>query len=185
MSTGRPTLLEWLREYGIVLATYLIATLVMDADFMGDTIDYVTSIMAIRVGKNYFFWEFGHVLWRPFGWIFSLLVTPLTRLIMGDNEYGNVTLQLLIVSWLLGLVIVVISYSLIKRLTGRVWIANVVTIAVIFSQGFLVHAQSGTAYVPGLALLFLGVYIMLRNGEEPKRLVLTAVLAGAALAMSL
>ena len=174
----------WVRQYALVVATYLLATAVTDADFMGDTIDYVTSILAIREGRNYFFWEFAHVLWRPFGWLFSLLVTPLTHLIMGDNEYANVTFQLLIVSWLLGLLMVFLCYSLVNRLTGRAWIANVVTIAMIFSLGFLVHAQSGTAYVPGLSLLFLGVFLLLRYGDEPRRPMLTAVLAGAALAIS-
>ena len=172
------------RQYALVVLTYLLATAFTDADFMGDTVDYVSSIISINQGRNYFFWEFAHVLWRPFGWLFSLLVTPLTRPIIGDNEHANVTFQLLIVSWLLGLLMVFLCYSLVKRLTGRAWIANVVTIAMIFSLGFLVHAQSGTAYVPGLSLLFLGVYILLRYGEEPKRPVLTALLAGSALAIS-
>ena len=172
------------RQYALVVAIYLLATAFTDADFMGDTIEYVSSIINIRVGRYYFFWEFAHVLWRPFGWLFSLLVTPLTRPIIGDSEHANVTFQLLIVSWLLGLLMVFLCYSLVKRLTGRAWIANVVTIAMIFSLGFLVHAQSGTPYVPGLSLLFLGVYILLRHGEEPKRPVLTALLAGSALAIS-
>ena len=173
-----------IRQYALVVATYLLATAFTDADFMGDTVDYVSSIISIRGGRNYFFWEFAHVLWRPFGWLFSSLVTPLTRTIIGDNDFANVTFQLLIVSWLLGLLMVFLCYSLVKRLTGRAWIANVVTIAMIFSLGFLVHAQSGTAYVPGLSLLFLGVYILLRYGEEPRRPALTALLAGAALAIS-
>ncbi|HKY41677.1 MAG TPA: hypothetical protein VJM50_01175 [Pyrinomonadaceae bacterium] len=174
-----------IRQYALVVSIYLLATAFTDADFMGDTIDYVTSIIAIDEGRDYYFWEFAHVLWRPFGWLFSFFVTPLTRLIVGDNRYANVTLQLLIVSWLLGLLMVFLCYSLMKRLTGRTWIANVVTIAMIFSLGFLVHAQSGTAYVPGLSLLFLGVFILLRYGNESKRPALTAVTAGAALAISI
>jgi len=152
---------------------------------MGDTIDYVSSIIAMRHGQNHYFWEFAHLLWRPIGWVFALLVTPLTRLIVGDNEYANVTLQLLIVSWFAGLLMVFVSYRLVKFLTRQEWVANVVTIAMIFSQGFLVHAQSGAAYVPGLSLLSLGVYILVRHGDEPVRPVLTALLAGGALAGSI
>ena len=174
-----------LRRYGLVLATYLLVTWFTDADFMGDTIDYVASIVLMRQGENRYFWEFAHILWRPFGWVFALLVTPLTRLIVGHNEYANVTLQLLIVSWFAGLLMVFLSYRLVKFLTTQEWVANVVTIAMIFSQGFLVHAQSGTAYVPGLSLLSLGVYILVRHGDEPARPVLTALLAGAALAGSI
>jgi len=174
-----------IRQYGLILVTYILATAFTNADFMGDTIDYVTSIVWIREGRYYYFWEFAHVLWRPFGWLVALLFTPLTRLIMGDDQYANVTLQLLIVSWLFGLLMVLLCYGLVKRITGREWIANIVTIAMILSQGFLVYAQSGTPYVPGLALLFLGVYILLMHGDEPKRPVLTALFAGAALAVSL
>ena len=174
-----------LRRYGLVLATYLLVTWFTDADFMGDTIDYVASIVMMRQGENHYFWEFAHILWRPFGWVFALLATPLTRLIVGPNEYANVTLQLLIVSWLAGLLMVLMSYRLIKFLTTQEWVANVVTIAMIFSQGFLVHAQSGTAYVPGLALLSLGVYILVRHGNDPARPVLLALLAGVALAGSI
>jgi len=180
-----PALLYRVREYAIVVAMYVLATWFTDADFMGDTIDYVSSIIAIRAGRNYFFWEFAHLLWRPFGWLFSFFVTPVTQLIMGDNQYANITRQLLIVSWLAGLLMVFLCHSLVKRLTRREWIANVVTIAMIFSQGFLVHAQSGTSYVPGLSLLFLGVYILVMDGDKPKRAVLTAIVAGGALAMSL
>ena len=175
---------SWFRKYALVVGTYIFATWFTDADFMGDTVDYVASIIAIRQGRNYFFWEFAHVLWRPFGWLFSFLVTPLTRLWIGDNEYANVTLQLLVVSWLAGLLMVFLTHSLIKRLYKRDWVANVVTVAMIFSQGFLVHAQSGAAYVPGLSLLLLGLYILVRNGEEPERPALTALMAGAALAGS-
>ena len=173
-----------LRRYGLVLAVYLLVTWFTNADFMGDTVDYVKSIIALREGGDYYFWEFAHLLWRPFGWVLALLVTPLTRLIVGDNDYANITLQLLIVSWLAGLLMVFLSYRLIKFLTHQEWIANVVTIAMIFSQGFLVHAQSGASYVPGLSLLSLGIYILVRHGDKPVRPVLIALLAGAALAGS-
>lgn len=174
-----------LRRYGLVLATYLLVTWFTGADFMGDTIDYVKSIVLMRQGQYLFFWEFAHILWRPFGWVFALFVTPLTRLIVGSNEYANVTLQLMIVSWFAGLLMVFLSYRLVKFLTNQEWVANVVTIAMIFSLGFLVHAQSGAAYVPGLSLLLLGVYILVRHGDEPARPVLTALLAGGALAGSI
>lgn len=174
-----------LRRYGPVLATYLVVTWITDADFMGDTIDYVRSIVLMHQGENRFFWEFAHLLWRPLGWVFSLFATPLTRLIVGDHEYANVTLQLLIVSWFAGLLMVFLSYRLVKFLTRKEWVANVVTIAMIFSQGFLVHAQSGAAYVPGLALLSLGLYILVRHADDPVRPVLTALLAGGALAGSI
>jgi hypothetical protein len=173
---------QWFRRYGLVLVVYLLATCFTNADFMGDTIDYVASIVAMTQGHYYYFWEFAHLLWRPFGWVVSLVSTPLTRLVVGENPYSNVTLQLLIISWLAGLLVVVLTHGLVSRLLKREWIANVVTIASIFSYGFLNHAQSGASYVPGLSLLLLGLYILLRGEDKPKNSLRTGLLAGAALA---
>ena len=98
-----------LQKYGPVLATYLLVTWFTNADFMGDTVDYVSAIILMRQGEDRSLWEFAHLLWRPFGWVFSLLVTPLTRLFVGDNEHANATLQLLTVSWFAGLFMVFLA----------------------------------------------------------------------------
>jgi hypothetical protein len=37
-----------------------------------------------------------------------------------------------------------------------------------FSAGFLDYGQTGSAYVPGLALILLGAYLLVKNNENPK-----------------
>ena len=54
-------------------AVYVLATWLTDAAFMGDTEDYVDSAVAFRNGVDYRFWEFGHLFWRPLGWLLSAL----------------------------------------------------------------------------------------------------------------
>jgi hypothetical protein len=173
---------RWLRRYGLIVAVYLLATGFTSADFMGDTVDYVDSIVAMAQGRYYYFWDFAHLGWRPFGWGVSRVTTPLTGLFVGENPYANVTLQLLTVSWLAGLLAVFLMHGVIRGIVKREWIANVVTIAFIFSYGFLNHAQSGASYVPGLSLLLLGLYTLAGRGGEPQNWWRSGLGAGAALA---
>ena len=176
--------MHWLRRYGGIAAVYVLATGLTTAEFMGDSIDYVASIVAMQQGRDYFFWEFAHLLWRPFGWVVCAVFTPLTSSVVGANPSANVTYQLLAISWLSGLLAVVLTHGLLRRLVKREWIANMVAVALVFSYGFLNHAQSGAPYVPGLALLVLGLYILLGDEDQPERSRWRGVLAGAALAGS-
>jgi hypothetical protein len=90
-------------------------------------------------------------------------------------------LTLTALSWFAGLVCVVCIHSLVRRISSRMWIANVVSLAFVFTQTVLNWAQAGSAYVPGLALLLVGFHILItrRSGLVRQRLV--SVLAGAAL----
>jgi hypothetical protein len=172
----------WVRRYGLIVTVYLLATGFTKADFMGDTIDYVASIVAMAEGHYYYFWEFAHLLWRPLGWAAFWLLTPLTRRFVGDNPYANVTLQLLTISWLAGLLAVFLTHAVVRRLVKCEWIANVITIAFMFSYAFLNHAQSGASYVPGLSLLLLGLATLATSRDEPEKWFRSGLRAGAALA---
>jgi len=173
---------EWVRRHGPILAVYVLATWLTNADFMGDTVDYVASIVAMTQGHDHNVWEFAHLLWRPLGWVVASVFTPLSRLSVGGSPYANVTRELLTISWLAGLLAVVVTHALALSVAKRRWAASVVTIAFVFSYGFLNYAQSGTPYVPGLSLLLLGVYILVKDGDEVKNAVRSGVLAGSALA---
>ena len=171
----------WLRRYGVALMTYLLATWLTDAHFMGDTVGYVNTILA---GDNRI-WEFGHLLWRPLGLLVSVTFRPLTRLAVGDDVRANVTFTLVALGWLAGLMSVLLLRGLVGRVCPQEWIVNVACFAFIFSQGFLNFSQTGCSYVPGLAFLLLGLRILAQGGEQPRRSLRTAVFAGLALAVSI
>src|SRR5262249_60626378 len=63
--------------------------------------------------------------------------------------------------------------------------ANLVTLAFIVSQGFLCLMQSGCSYIPGLAFLLTGMYLLIKNADKPERGWRTSVAAGACLAVSI
>ena len=179
---------EGLRRYGFIVASYLLATLFTGAFYIGDTPGYVSSILAYQNGKPFDwdnpFWEFGHLLWRPLGFVTYKLTNPLTAAIIGEGERANLTLALISLSWIAGLLSLLLMDALVRRVCGRVWVARMVTIAFLCSNTFLNYLQTGSPYVPGLMFLLLGFYLLARTGDAETAEYSTSLGAGAALAAS-
>lgn len=173
-----------LRRYAPIVLVYLLATSLTDAYFMADTADYVASIMAHERGVYYDYWEFGHLFWRPLGWLvfrgMSLLAQPASE----AEARVQIVWALLALNWLAGLLCVLSLRSLLGIVTKREWVANLTVVAFIFSHGFLNFAQTGSSYVPGLALTLLGLRILAGGGERRDSSWRVAVLGGAALAVA-
>ena len=165
-----------MRKYYPVIISYLVVTWFTVPLTMGDTIGYADAIVKHR------FQDFGHYLWYPLGWAISQALMPITRLVVGPDPLANVTLTLVIINWLAGLLSVFMVYGLASHISKRNWVAYTVTIAFIISQGFLAYAQSGCSYVPGLSLLLLGIFLLVKNGDKPEQRFRAALFAGLALA---
>jgi hypothetical protein len=173
----------------ILVAVYVLATLITTGYFMADTADYVDSIVAHAAGRNYDYWEFGHLFWRPLGWLVFVVFRPVTSLVAGDGFRPNVTFVLVAINWLAGLVSVCALFGILRRLCARSLVVIGVIVAFIFSHGFLNFTQTGSSYIPGLALLLLGFYVLNRFSSTDytdvtnnRRNLWIAVLAGLALA---
>lgn len=167
-----------------VMLVYLLATSLTDAHFMADTADYVDSIAARASGTFYDYWEFGHLFWRPLGWLFYKASTLFVAPVDEAGMRAQIVWTLLVINWLAGLVCVLCLYGLVRRISKVEWVANVVTIAFICSQGFLNFAQTGCSYVPGLMMLLLGLWLLTRGGERNDFSWRTAALAGTCLAVA-
>jgi hypothetical protein len=161
---------------------YLVASFFTRAYFMGDTVDYSQSIVLQAVGRDYLFWEFGHLLWRPLGYILFRVSTPLTRHFVGQDESTSATLVLLSLSWLGGLVCVLSLYGLLNRICRHKWCVVFTVLAFIAALAFLNYFHTGAPYIPGLALVLLAMYLLVAQGNKDKPSLLIAVLAGASLA---
>jgi hypothetical protein len=163
---------------------YLAASIFTSAYFMGDTIDYAQSIVMRTAGRDYFFWEFGHLLWRPLGFILFSVFAPLTRQFVGQGAQTDATLVLMGLSWIGGLVSVLSLYGILNRFCRRKWAIAVTVPGFIAAQAFLNYFHTGASYIPGLSLLLLAIYLLVVQGNKDKPSWLFAVLAGASLAGS-
>lgn len=188
-------------ERVVPLVGYALATWLTNARIMGDTLYYVDSILRVRGGGqkfsfwepfgNYSFYEFGHLLWRPSGYLVVLLCESIAGSFGGDSladARARVTLVLAGVNWLAGLACVLSLQGLLRRLRVGGWAAVAVSISFICAHAFLNFAQTGSSYVPALASLLLGMYLLARagarTGEGAARVWPQALLAGLALACS-
>ena len=163
---------------------YLLASVFTSAYFMGDTFDYSQSIVVRAAGRDYFFWEFGHLLWRPLGFVLFRVSAPLTRQFVGQDAQTSATLVLLGLSWIGGLVSVLSLYGILNRFCRKKWPVVITILAFISAQAFLNYFHSGAPYIPGLSLVLLAMYLLVAQGNKDKPSFLVAVLAGASLAGS-
>src|SRR5271154_2054173 len=80
------------RTFGPVVLVYLLATLLTGAQFWGDSIDYAEGILDHRN-----FWDFGHLFWRPLGWLLAKALMPLMQVLGAADERTGVLLLLVCV----------------------------------------------------------------------------------------
>jgi hypothetical protein len=127
------------------------------------------------------FWEFGHVLWRPMGWLVTQAVCFVSPKWLADDSDYHVLLVLSVLSWLFGLAAVYLFQRLAWFSTRRFWCASLSTVGFVTAQAFLNFTQAGTPYVAGLTMLLLGIYILAVN-YDPVGSNRRSVLGGLALA---
>ena len=142
------------------MLVYLVATFATASYFMGDTVDYADSIAAQDTGRNYFFWEFGHLIWRPFGYLALLVFRPLLAYLVGADTRLQAVLVLMVLSWLCGLVSVLSLYWILARLCRKRWVVIITTVGFVFALSFLNYFHSGAPYVPGLSLILVSLCIL-------------------------
>ena len=172
------------RIYAFTLTVYLLATQVTDAFFMGDANDYVESILVHRRGYDLHFWEFGHLLWRPVGWVMAGMLQPVTSRIVGDYSRANVMLTLVWLSLAAGLMGALCLVYLLRRYCRNGVVIALTTIGFIFSQGILNFAQTGSSYIPGLGFLMLGLCFITAPSETKKQFWMNGFAGGASLAVA-
>lgn len=145
--------LPWITAYALV--SYLTG-----AFFMADTVDYATDVYSRYRGNTNTLWEFGHLLWRPLGWISLRTLGPLMGLLAGPDPRIQVTYIFVALNWLTGLACILLLRAFLLRFSVRPIIAGCCTLGLLFSNAFLNYIHSGSSYIPGLAFLLLGFYLL-------------------------
>jgi hypothetical protein len=136
--------------------------------FMADTNVYTQAILNHQYGTDSVdyhlltsnpFWDFGHILWRPLGWLCFVILKPITQIFAHNSERAEVILTLTGVNFFAGLACVFFFFQLTRRIIGADWTAAFVTLVFFSADAFLNYAHSGSPYVVGLACLVVGMYL--------------------------
>jgi hypothetical protein len=164
-----------------VLVGYAALLAATSSAYPGDTRDYANSIVARFADRDLYFWEFGHLLWRPLG--FALAAAE--RLAPGASRESLFSLAvstLVAISIAAGAVALVAFLAWSKRIGIARTPAIVATLAMGLSCALLNYDQTGTAYVPALSLLCVALWSVARADDAmPARV---PVLGMAALSLS-
>jgi len=148
------------------------------AQFMADTIDYSGSIEAAVRGEPGTLWEFGHLWWRPLGYVTYRATAPLFRQLAASGPQTGMVGVLLAWNWLAGLAGALALNRFVSRVGAKPWGVVAVTLAYLITFGVLNYAHSGSSYVPGLACLLVALALL--AGRDPISAG-TAIAAGTAL----
>jgi hypothetical protein len=157
---------QWLGNYGPSVLGYCLATLFTQAHFTADAPDYVESIVSYDRGQYYEFWEFGHILWRPIGWVLMSAFRPVLLSLSGGDLEAGTTLLLTALAWLAGLISVVALAAIVRRFCASRLIVSITVLAFILSHGVLNFAQAGTSYMVSLCFMLLALYVLLKSKGE-------------------
>ena len=88
---------RWSVPVGVLCGYGLLLALTASAD-PGDTRDYAKSITERFAGRDLFFWESGHLVWRPLGYLLILITHPAREGISSAAFYAEVVHSLTAIS---------------------------------------------------------------------------------------
>src|SRR5271157_731269 len=168
----------------LLILGYLIIWAGTRAHFMADTNVYTQAILAHQHGGGSLdyrlltsnpFWDFGHVLWRPVGWLCFVISKPVMRMFAPGSERAEVILTLITINFVAALVCVFLFFLLARRIIWADWAAAFATLGLFSTDAFLDYSHSGNAYVVGLSCLVAGMYLSFGEGP-PKRFASSAIL---------
>jgi hypothetical protein len=163
---------------------YSVAAVFTSAYFMGDTLDYSHAIVERAAGRDYFYWEFGHLLWRPIGFVLFKITAPLTGRFVGGSSVASAVLVLIGLSYVSGLIGVLSLCGVLNRVCRKKWSVLFTVLAFIGAQAFLNYFHSGSSYIPGLAFVLLAMYLLVSRGKQDKPSLLSGVFAGISLGLA-
>ena len=154
--------------------------------FLGDTNSYVSTITGhfgkSPVGPANVLWEFGHLLWRPLGWMVVQLAAP-TLIPLTSWEPARIcSLALVGMSMIFGFLTVLLWHSMALEIVTSRAIAFLIAAGFACANSFLTYIHSGTPYVPGLFFVTLALWIVRGGGPNvtPHRIAASAIAAALA-----
>jgi hypothetical protein len=170
--------LRWTALAGVCFIAVYFLTLTA---FTGDAQVYVHDILAARASGNLSgLFEFGHVLWRPLGYV---IFRALQWADPGADPRILANIALLIPSFAGGLICALLFFQVAMIVSASRWVAFVTSLALICTNSFLNYADSGSAYVAALALFTFSVWLLMREPVPASMFRIAA--AGCALAGSI
>jgi hypothetical protein len=172
-------------DAAIVLAAYVVLLLVTRTLDQGDTNVYAEDLLRWSRGyPDLTKWEFGHMLWRPLTYALSQVLGLNDAGATDGMVFARIITMLSALAMLSGAIAVVAFRSWLDRLGVARVPALFATVAFAASSAFLGYAQTGSSYIPALAMLVLGLRALAADdAQSDTRTIVSASIAFALAAM--
>lgn len=159
-----------LRRFGPISVIYFTVLAVTRPDRFGDTGSYVHDILLFDRGSFSGYpnplWDFGHVCWRPLGWLLYKLFGAATPYFSTGEESLAIATVMIAFTMACGFLSVVLVQSLALWILDGHWSANLVSASFLCFYSFLNYVHTGNAYVSGLCFLLLGLWLTIRGVDH-------------------
>jgi hypothetical protein len=160
-----------------VLGLFLACYSLVPPGYVGDTTRYAADALGHAQGRQTQFWEFGHLLWRPWAYVGHVLAGSSYAHWFGDTPAQAVIRFLVHTNFVCSAAVLLLMLLLLWRVAGT-WIAAAVVFAMSCAISFLNYSHSGTSYIPALLFSALALWLLVLAVERSKRERWYAVLAG-------
>ena len=145
----------------MVVLLLLISTRVWD---FADTRWYAVDLLAYERGDTaragVQFWEFGHLIWRPVGYLVYRTFKPILGGQFGWSDYSAARFALIFIAGFCMVPLAYLLQAMARRITGSWTRGFLITTALLGSDAILQRGHAGSPYIPGLMFLTLGVALM-------------------------
>jgi len=167
----------------LVLASWICPT------FGGDPLFYIEQALAFLhkhgLAETRTLLEFGHLLWRPIAAVGAEVWMPAITGKAGIEARLAPLVILITLSLAATLLSALLVFRIAKSLSGSIISATAVSLLFLVTYPVLTYMRSGYSYVPGLALQFVAVTLMLAPPAWLRTLRVRGFLIGFALALSI
>lgn len=148
----------------LLLLAFLVLYALVTPTEGGDTLRYAADVVQHAHGRTAQFWEFGHLLWRPWGFIGLESFGPWFIQHYGDTEMQAVTRFLVWTNFLCSLATALLIWSIARRFVSLP-LATGIAVAFCGANGFLGYVTLGSAYIPALCFECLSLWIVVRSSQ--------------------
>lgn len=179
---------DWRRWLALAIGFYLLTLLLTRPDSYIDSFNYAKHILDHRTGTmdpaRDPFWDFGHALWRPMGYlVYICFGGPLAALFDGNRVFAAAA-SLIVWSIAGGLLATVFLYLLAARLSGRAGVAALVTIGFVSTHAVMNFKLAGCAYSAGIGCQVAAFYYLYTALQTGRAALARALAAGLLLGLS-
>jgi len=150
----------------VVVACFTVISALVHTHLTGDAPEYVGAVFT-RLRSDSLtpaFWDAGHLLWRPLGYVLSLLRSGIDGTPPAQSTWKQISWTFIALSCIGGLICAVAAPLWLRKVGCTRFSCIAASVILVASNAFLDYYNGGTAYSSATGFLFLGLFLIACRG---------------------